>query len=351
MKLLRKLLILILIPCLLIGTLSCTKRDAVLKAALESKHELRFDSNGNFKIMVLADLHLQAWGLSEGMANAIRTLLDREDPDLIIFTGDNVADANVNTDEILKATLLQVVSYIEERKIPWMHVFGNHDAEHGYTKEQQQAVYESFDYCISKHGNEGLTGVGNYVVPVYGADGTVKFAIWGLDSGAYLSAEDKAALFPTESAFTDYPRAIYDYIHQDQIEWYVDISKRLQAANDGTPVPGLMAFHIPLQETYTAWVNREDLPHTGEKNEGVAASSYNSGLFAALHARGDVKAVVNGHDHINDFMVEYGGIKLCYSSTVSTNTYHDATMFGSRVFVINEQAPNEINTYMSYLNK
>lgn len=351
MKLLKKLFILVLIPCLLLGTVSCAKKDAVLKKALESKHELRFDNEGNFKVMILADLHLQASGLPEGMREAIKTLVDRENPNLIIFTGDNIADAAVNSDKILRATLQEAVSYIEEKKIPWMHVFGNHDAEHSYTREQQQAVYESFDYCISKRGDEGLTGVGNYVLPVYGTDDTVKFAVWGLDSGDYLSAEEKEALFPTGSTFADYGGTSYDYIHRDQIEWYVDISKRLQAANDGTPVPGLMAFHIPLQETYTAWANRESLPHTGEKKESVASSAYNSGLFAVLHARGDIKAVVNGHDHVNDFMVEYGGIKLCYSSTISTNTYHDATMLGSRVFVIHEQSPSDIQTYMSYLNK
>ena len=217
MKLLQKLFILALIPCLLLGTVCCTKRDTVLKAALESKHELRFDSEGNFKVMILADLHLQASGLPDGMREAIKTLVDRENPNLIIFTGDNIADAAINSDEIMQATIREAVSYIEEKKIPWIHVFGNHDAEHGYTKEQQQAVYESFEYCISKHGDEELTGVGNYVIPIYGVDDTVKFAIWGLDSGAYLSAEEKSALFPTESTFAGYPHAIYDYIHRDQI--------------------------------------------------------------------------------------------------------------------------------------
>ena len=109
-----------------------------------------------------------------------------------------------------------------------------------------------------------------------------------------------------------------------------------------------MAFHIPLQELYTGWINRASLPHGGEKGEYVCASAYNSGMFEAMRARGDIKATVSGHDHTNSMWVEYGGIKLCYSPTISTVSYHSATERGSRVFVINEQDPSTVDTYMYY---
>ena len=110
-----------------------------------------------------------------------------------------------------------------------------------------------------------------------------------------------------------------------------------------------MAFHIPLQESWTAWQNREALGYTGEKREDICASPINSGLFSAIHMRGDVKAIINGHDHINDFMVNYGGVKLCYGSSFTKNAYSHADMHGSRVFVIKESNPADIETYMSYL--
>jgi hypothetical protein len=65
--------------------------------------------------------------------------------------------------------------------------------------------------------------------------------------------------------------------------------------------------------------------------------------------RKDVLAVVNGHDHINDFMVKYQGIKLCYSPNVSTLTYCEEYMMGSRVFIFDENKPNDIETYVTYL--
>lgn len=321
-----------------------------LADTLESKHTLKFDENGQFKVLVFSDLHLKTGGIPAVMDASIKKLVDREDPDLIILNGDNIQDTEIQSRATMRAVVNEAVDYIEERQIPWMHVFGNHDSESGFSRLEQQRVYEGFEYCISKAGEKSLTGVGNYVIPVYGSnDDTVKFTVWGLDSGDYLSAEDKEGLFPLHSAFNGYRDIVYNYIHYDQIEWYVKISKLLQEQNDGKIVPGLMSFHIPLQEFYTAWINRESLTWNGEKREVIAASPHNSGLFNALYSRGDIKAVVSGHDHKNNFMVEYGGIKLCYASTVSTNTYHDADIHGARVFVVNEDDPSNVETYISYV--
>ena len=316
---------------------------------LNSKIKLHFNSNGEFKVLILADMHLRSSGLPEYMGESLETLINREDPDLIIMTGDNVADKSIKTAEAFEKTLRQVVDYIEERQIPWMHVYGNHDSEGSFSRESQQAVYESFEYCISKTG-EDLTGVGNYVIPLYASDSDeLKFAFWGIDSGAYMSAADAAELSPIKSTFGGYSDIKYDYIHEDQIEWYLNTSKLLEEYNNGKKVPGLMAFHIPLQETWTAWENRDGLEFTGEKRDPICSSSYNSGLFAALRMRGDIKAVVNGHDHINDFMVNYGGVKLCYSPSFTTTAYSNQDMHGSRVFVINESNPSDVKTYVSYV--
>ncbi len=353
MKSIKKIILFLVLSSLIISTLSCGGRnkeiDISAASLLESKHTLRFDEDGEFRILVLADLHLRASDMPEYIDNCIKTLVDREEPDLIILTGDNVADTSIDSDEVFRQTLKAAVDYIEEKKIPWMHVYGNHDSEGSYTREQQQRVYESFEYCLSKSGPD-ITGVGNYVLPVYSSKGdSLKFAVWGLDSGSYMSEKDKATLCPGVSSFGGYSGREYDYIHGDQIKWYVRASELLQEHNGGNAVPGLMAFHIPLQETYTAWINRNELGFTGEKREAVCASAHNSGLFNAVFARGDIKAIVNGHDHINDYAIEYGGVKLCYSPSFSTNTYNNEDMHGARVFVIHESDPSNIETYVSYI--
>ena len=324
-----------------------------LNEILANKTKLRFDENGQFKIMILADTHIPGGGMPIEDLKNVKKLVEREDPDLIIFTGDNVVDSSLQSEKRFRIALMSITEYLESQEIYWMHVFGNHDGEMKFPLAEQQKVYESYDHCLSKAGDENITGIGNYVVPLYGSsDDTVKFAIWGLDSGDYPTAEERAELFPSGvSSFKGFDSTAYDFIHYDQIEWYRETSKLLQSCNGGEVVPGLMAFHIPLQETYTAWENREGLEWTGVKKDPVCSGAYNTGLFEVIRNRGDIKAIINGHDHINDFMVNYCGIKMCYASTISTSTYNDQDMMGTRFFVINEENPADIQTYMVYLSE
>ena len=325
-----------------------------LDEILENKVKLRFDENGEFKIMILADTHIPNGGLPTEVMKNIKTLVNKEDPDFVIFTGDNVVGGDsLKTATQFKITLKTLTDYLDKEGIYWMHVFGNHDGENGLPLADQQKIYESYDKCLSKAGDENITGIGNYVIPLYGADDdTVKFAIWGLDSGDYPTAEEKAELFPSgATSFNGFDSTAYDFIHYDQIEWYKETSKLLQDCNGGEVVPGLMAFHIPLQETNTAWLNRHNLEWTGVKRDPVCSGAYNTGLFEVVRNRGDIKAIINGHDHVNDFMVNYCGIKMCYASTVTTTTYHDEDIMGTRFFVIKESNPSDVDTYMVYLNK
>ena len=304
----------------------------------EPKHPLRFDENGEFRILVFSDIHGGGAKISNLAKTNIALLVGREDPDLVLLDGDNTW--GLKDEKTLRSCVGDIVEAIEERHIPWAHVYGNHDAEsNNVKKEVQQQIYESFEYCVSEAGDPSLPGVGNYVLPVYSADGSrVLFDIWALDSGQYITAEERVALEPVGGIFQGYANSSYDYIRPSQIAWYRETSTAIEDYC-GAKIPGLMAFHIPLQETYAAWVNRSELEHTGEKREAVCASEINSGLFAALLERGDVRAVVNGHDHVNDYMVNYGGIKLCYCSTVSETGYCDMDMLGARVFMIREDDP------------
>lgn len=322
-----------------------------LSETLANKVKLRFDEKGEFKIMMLSDLHMYGDGLSAATRENICLLVEHEHPDLVILNGDNVADTSVQNEGDLRHLLKGLTDYLESEGIYWIHVYGNHDGETRLPVVQQQRVYESYDHCLSKRGDVGRCGLGNYVLPLYGArDDEIKFVIWALNSGDYLSEEDREALFPDgKMPFPGNGSPKYDYIHSEQIEWYEEIADLLKSQNDGEAVPGLMAFHIPLQEMYAAWINRDGLEWTGQKGGDVGSSGYNPGFFEVLRRRGDVKAVVNGHDHTNDFMVNYGGIKLCYCSTVSTNTHHDPNILGTRLFVIRESDPTDVETYMTYV--
>lgn len=306
---------------------------AAVNEALDLKHELRFGEDGKFKILVISDV--QAGIITSKVQERIRILVDREDPDLVLFCGDN-------SREIIKAESLQkyvadMVGYIESKQIPWAHVYGNHDSESiRLTKEDHQEIYESFEYCLSKKGT--VTGVGNYVLPILRSDSDdIAFNVFGLDSGAYgietmRNTGDK-----------------YDYIRFDQVLWYRETSELLEKYNE-KKIPAMMFFHIQLPESDIAWQHRDKLEYEGECRETGDGLVMNSGLFAAALDRGDVKIIVNGHRHCNNAMIKYFGIKLCYSMTVTTASYHDKDMLGGRVVVIDQNDAENVETYLSYVD-
>ncbi len=107
---------------------------------------------------------------------------------------------------------------------------------------------------------------------------------------------------------------------------------------------------FPLQEFYEVSLNPNETGMTGVKQENVCAGPLNSGMFTAMLERGDVKAVCCGHDHTNDYAAEFCGFKLCYSSNIGYDTYHDSAVMGGRMFIVHESNPDEIETYLSYVN-
>lgn len=316
---------------------------------LDTKHTLRADANGDFKVLVLSDVQSNSTVLEEDIQDNIKLAVDKEQPDLVLFGGDN--SYGMDSKEKLRSYLNGMVGYLEEQKIPWAHVFGNHDDENktdlvAISKEEQEEVYEEFDYCVSKAGDSGLSGVGNYVLPVLNHNNDkIAFNVWCLDSGSYLeTAGDN--VHDGDNVYYGH----YDYIRQNQIDWYTTASQALEEYN-GAEIPAMMLFHIPLQENYKAWAVKETegLTYTGKKTINISSAAVNSGLFDAVVERGDVKAIVNGHDHENDYMVEYKDVMLCASSTVTTVAVNEPTILGGRVVTFSATADKPVQTYMSYI--
>lgn len=308
-----------------------------VKELLKTKHPLTYNEDGSFRVLILADAHMNtnanATDVQE-VKDRIKLLVDRVDPNLVIYTGDNTI--NSYTETSARANIDAIVGYVEEKQIPWCHVYGNHDEEYGMSKAKQQAVYESYEYCVSKSGPEDIFGVGNYALGVYKQDGSLGSVIYCLDSGAYA----------TEGG--------YDYVKNDQVQWYKEASELLQEYNGGEKVPALMAFHIPLYENRLAYDNRNDKDvvseWNGERNEDICSSKADrNDLFETILERGDVKATVSGHDHINDYMFNYYGVKLCNSPNISDLEYHDHRMQGARVFDMNLDTIDDIPTYVTYV--
>lgn len=278
---------------------------------------LRFRPDHTFKIVQFTDTHVQnGEGPDRQTADLIRSVLDAEQPDLVIFTGD-VIDGKHCVDPA--DSWLRAVMPVASRGIPWAAVFGNHDDEGLLDRYDLMHGQRAMPGCLAHMGPSELSGVGNYVLPLWGAETNQAVAhLYCLDSNAY-----------SETGLGK-----YGWIKRDQIDWYVKTSQELTHANRGQPLPALAFFHIPLPEYDDVW---DYGTCYGVKYEPVCSPVVNTGMFAAMHEMGDVMGVFVGHDHVNDFIGDLHGIRLAYGRASGYNTYgREGMARGARVIQLVE---------------
>ena len=265
--------------------------------------DLKFGDDKKFKIVQFTDVHWKADSIaSEEAGERMSEVLDAEKPDLVIFTGDVIFGKPA--DKSMRCALEPTI----KRGIPFAVTFGNHDDELGMSRK------ELYDFIKDMPGNltstvEGLSGVTNFILPVKASDGSKDAAIlYVFDSNSYATLKGIKG---------------YGWIKHDQVQWYIDESKKFTEANGGIPLTALSFFHIPLPEFHEA-VQNEGSFLIGTRKEKACAPEINTGLFAAMKEAGDVLGVFVGHDHVNDYAVSWKGIMLCYGRFTGGKTvYHD----------------------------
>jgi predicted MPP superfamily phosphohydrolase len=307
--------------------------------AFAAKPQLSFRPDGSFKIVQFSDTQ-DGPNIDPRTIAGMNTILDSEKPDLVVLTGDNIEGFACKTAEGVRQAIEDIALPMENRKIPWVMVFGNHDREsldmQKITEEDMFNIYLTFPYNMNSRGPKDVYGIGNSVLTVKGSKSSkAGFAVWLLDSSAYPSGYDYH-----DTEIHGQKTGTYDYIHFTQIRWYWDTSVALEKRYH-KKVPSLMFFHIPLIEFKDLSASGK---FTGEKNEGECPGYLNSGLFAALLDRGDVKGVFCGHDHTNTYCGDWYGIKLGYDGSMGYGTYGDNKNRGGRVFIIDEKNPEEFKT-------
>ena len=101
-----------------------------------------------------------------------------------------------------------------------------------------------------------------------GADGSLNQLLYLIDSNSY-----------TGKGIND-----YDYIHEDQVQWYQDALLAI-CQEEGRTVPSTIFTHIPLQEYRTAYELYKEgdsvvqcfYGKAGEKGEAICCSDYPDG--------------------------------------------------------------------------
>ncbi|KAG0354689.1 hypothetical protein BGZ54_001524 [Gamsiella multidivaricata] len=350
---------------------------------------LRFKEDGSFKIVQFADIHM-ATGVHSchnapntmdctGDINTMEMMermLDSERPDLVVYSGDNV-DGLTSNDAF--STILKYSRPVIERGIPWTIIFGNHDEEGDLTREEMITSAQDLPYSLSQRGPLDISGTGNYFLNIHRhkrrrgrgrSHGHVdQPEIWSDDQEDIDDDETEDHLQSDKSRFTlyfldsgaysfnlEYPG--WDWIKDDQVEWFRQTSRAITSQYSRENIPNALAFfHIPIPE-YALVEDAEDDDQdedmdmtqgsshiVGDKNEGVSAPKYNSGMFDAIFESKDVRATTAGHDHLNDYCLDHRGINLCYGGGLGYGSYGNADVpRRSRVFEIRDNG-NRVDTW------
>lgn len=298
-----------------------------------------FVTDSDFRIMQLTDVHIGAGYMStakDNMAlNAVAAMVTQEKPDLVIVTGDIAYPVPFQAGTFNNRSSAELFAELMEKlQVYWCPVFGNHDTElySYFSREQISKFYsqDKYSYCLFNAGDESVDGCGNYVINVENTSGEITQSLFMIDSHSYTDGDFLGIAWK------------YDCIHSNQIDWYEAQLKSLAERNNGVAPKSLAFFHIPLIEFREAWYeymdngyqDSQDIKHfygkTGETGAIVYSSEYNNGFFDKVLELGSTQGIFCGHDHVNNFSLEYKGVRLTYGYSIDYLAYSNIKSFGSQ---------------------
>lgn len=320
-----------------ISQINAVEYENQLVPELDDNGYYTFVTDEDFKIMQLTDIHIGAGFLSikkDNMAlNAVAAMISEEKPDLVIVTGDIAFPVPFQAGTLNNKNAAKLFAELmEQLGVYWCYAFGNHDTESYsyYTREQISEFYANGEYphCIAQPGPEEVDGMGNYVVNIKNTKGEITQSLFMIDSHSYLGNDPLGILWN------------YDCIHENQIEWYENTINELTEENSGITPKSLAFFHIPIAEYKDAWNEYADngyadtenvkynYGNVAEKNSMICTSEQNNGFFDKALELGSTQAIFCGHDHLNNFSLNYKGIDLNYGYSIDYLAYTGITKFG-----------------------
>ena len=325
---------------------------------------LKFNS-GKFTVLQVSDPQDLQF-VRKTMVKMLDAAYDRVNPDLVVFTGDNILgnhlrDARFGSRKVIlspdgeyeamKTAIHHIAEPVDRRGIPFTMIYGNHDDMNFISKEKQAEIWRGYDSFVGLNDSGDSGDVATFNLPVMSSDGKkTAFNLWFIDSARLDKAEEKC----------------HTGVKKQAVEWYINKSNLLKEQNGGKPVPSVLFQHIPFSEMtrlnspckkddYGAlplfkkgepekYIRLDPAVADGFLGEPIDGCEENNGEFDAIKKQGDVAAAVFGHDHRNNFIAELDGIRIFQSSAASFRCYGNRFR-GVRVIEINENEPESVKTY------
>lgn len=284
----------------------------------DGSYSIYMNKEEEFNILQLTDIHLGGsfYTLAEDQnaLTAVYDLIQDTKPDLVVITGDFVFSVGLFSLSLNNYTpMMQFASFMRNIGIPWAFVYGNHDTE-GISSSnagQINEMFEQFSYqntgsLLYSAKKPDITGRYNQYIKIMNSDDTVNQVLFLLDSNEYIGSMKN-----------------YDYIRDDQVEWYKSVVQNI-SAQESKVVSSLLFFHIPIEEfkdAYTLYKNKDasvtyHFGEIGEKKEAISSSKHNSRLFEVASELKSTKGMFVGHDHYNNISLDYQGIQLTFSRSI-----------------------------------
>ena len=299
--------------------------------------------NGSFRIMQIADVQ-EDYPVNPDTIRLIDAALEREKPDLVVFTGDQIqgysACYRTDTYDKVKKVITEYITPIEKRGIPFTFTFGNHDDDCSVSKGEQVEIYSSFETCIIGESHNDKDPATHFINIKDSKGEKVIFALYLIDSNKKE------------------PDGAYSPVKPDQLQWLTE------AREKNSYIPALAFQHIPVPEFYKViekvpfWTKGAVEAYKSRKNtfwllpgeegfmgETPAVPEINHGEFDLLKKHGDILGLFVGHDHINSFVRNLEGVDLGYTQGAGFNTYGPAEKRGVRIFELDE---NDLKSYKTY---
>lgn len=299
---------------------------------------LKVNSNGDFKILQVADLqdHAEADGQTNiefRSINMIKIAVARLKPDLVVFTGDNIyqhENSHDRDDKYIKDDFLYSAQIVIDALdgTPFAVTYGNHDVERnaGLSLKDQQAIYDKLGavklcqdgLTITDTSDNSTSKYGTGYIDVYSNDGSkVVERVIILNSGTYENGTGYDGVGFGRPGLNATTYQNYDY------------NNIVNAVNKWTSNPEIKCVgyqHIQLREMFDAdtplliqggtvnsnttkkfyppsygktWQPNPAANPTGEYLEPCGCSGASTRELFNAYAKSNVVGVFFGHDHSN----------------------------------------------------
>lgn len=329
-----------------------------------------FKTDCDIDIMHITDIHIGGgfWSYKNDKKSIYEliTMLKAQKPDFVILGGDNTYcvpaigynGGNTGNNRMTARTLIEV---FEHEQVYFTTIFGNHDTE-SFDYADRDEIGElymkgDYKYCFfeqnfSDRDAETVPSVSNQFVLIKNTSGDITKVILLLDTNAYV-----------DTLFMSTIMGRYDTIHASQTQWaketIADLSKKA-GLPDGEYLKCLVFMHIPFGEYRSAlddlieevtdadgnitfvskepentvyiegsW-GEEKVCYGGLNNPGAPdkQDDFFEVMADELHS---MEAAFCGHDHVNNAVVLYKGVMLCYGYSVDNEAYgNDIRYVGSQ---------------------